>query len=78
MGKRVDRIYTGAMANKETKQVINTSGQTLEVIGYGIVKADEVIDVALDFNNANFEAAPSPKSAKEAKSTTTTKDSDTE
>lgn len=53
------------MAN-DTKQVKNVSGVLQEVVGYGHVEADGVIDVAADFHNANFEdvksaAKPTPK-----------------
>lgn len=37
------------------KQAKNISGQTLSVIGVGVVKADEVVEVPDDFNNPNFE-----------------------
>lgn len=44
--------------DKETKHVQNVSGQTLTVIGHGVVENEAVIEVPLDFHNANFETLP--------------------
>jgi hypothetical protein len=46
------------MDTQETKHVQNISGKTLEVIGYGIVENDTVIEVSKDFNNVNFQELP--------------------
>lgn len=37
-----------------TKHVQNISGKTQEVVGFGHVEPDAVIEVPLDFHNANF------------------------
>lgn len=36
-------------------KVKNITKQTLNVVGFGVVKPDGIIDVPDDFNNANFE-----------------------
>lgn len=46
------------MDTKETKHVQNISGKTLEVVGFGLVEHETVIEVPVDFNNANFETLP--------------------
>lgn len=42
----------------DTKHVRNTSDQDLAVVGVGVVKAGEAVEVSMDFHNANFEELP--------------------
>jgi hypothetical protein len=38
----------------ETKKVKNISDSELAIVGVGMVKAGEIIEVPADFNNPNF------------------------
>lgn len=49
------------MAKTDTKVVKNVSGATLTLMGYGVVEPNGTIEVAADFNNANFEEVKSPR-----------------
>ncbi len=57
--KSIPKGYTiTEMETPKTKHVLNVSDTAQVVVGFGRVEPEAVIEVPLDFNNANFETLP--------------------